>query len=250
MRIVIGYLYGKIMNIYGDRGNILTLVNRCLWRKIEVEVKEIGLNDKLSPKDFNLFFWGGGQDREQNLAAVDLKGDKGKALTQAVEEGAALLSICGGYQLLGKYYRPADSDELPGLGLLDAFTVAGNRRMIGNLVVEVNKNLDLNHRVNTLVGFENHSGKTYLGKSAQPLGRVVVGFGNNGEDRTEGCVYKNAIGCYLHGPVLPKNPHLADFLILKALRHAGLGIDSLEPLKDDLEISTHQSVITRAKQAR
>lgn len=250
MRIVIGYMYGKIMNIYGDRGNILTLVNRCLWRKIGVEVKEIGLNDKLRPRDFNLFFWGGGQDREQNLASVDLQGDKGKALIEAVEEGAALLSICGGYQLLGKYYRPSEGYELSGLGLFDAHTIAGNRRMVGNLVIETNPIFKSLSSLNTLVGFENHSGRTYLSKSAQPLGSVVVGFGNNGEDRTEGCIYKNAIGCYLHGPLLPKNPHLADFLILEALRHAGFTLDSLEPLEDELEISTHQSVINRAKQAR
>lgn len=248
MRIVVGYLYGKIMNIYGDRGNITTLVNRGSWRGIEVEVVNLGLGDKIDPKKIDLYFWGGGQDREQNLAATDLAGDKGKRLKEAVEEGAALLSICGGYQLLGKFYKPHNSDELPGIGLFEAHTVAGNKRMIGNMVIE--HNLDLKSGLKTLVGFENHSGKTYLGKNVQPLGRVVVGFGNNGEDRTEGCVYKNAIGCYLHGPLLPKNPHLADFLILKALKHAGFTVDSLEILNDELEIITHQSVITRAKQVR
>lgn len=248
MKIVIGHLYGKIMNIYGDRGNILTLVNRSQWRGIKVEVVDIGLGDIIDSKKIDVYFWGGGQDREQNLASADLAGDKGKVLKEAVEEGAALLSICGGYQLLGRFYKPLDSDELLGIGLFDAHTVAGHKRMIGNLVIE--HNLDINSGVKTLVGFENHSGKTYLSQDSKPLGRVVIGSGNNGEDRTEGCIYKNAIGCYLHGPVLPKNPHLADFLLLKALSHAGFEIGSLEALKDNLEIVTHQSVITRAKQVR
>src|SRR3989338_11376705 len=136
MKLKIAYLYGKIMNIYGDRGNIQTLVNRCFWRGIDVEVKDIGLGEKISPKEIDLYFWGGGQDREQNLAAADLQGDKGKALKEAVEEGVPFLSICGGYQLLGKYYRPVGSEDRPGMSLFDAHPIAGSKRMIGNVVIE------------------------------------------------------------------------------------------------------------------
>jgi len=235
------------MNIYGDRGNILTLVNRCRWRDIQIEVINIEVGDKLTAGEIDLFFWGGGQDREQILASSDLKGDKAKILRESIEDGAALLAICGGYQLLGKYYKPSQGTELDGVGIFDAHTIGSNKRMIGNLVVETDR---LSGKLETLVGFENHSGKTHLGKTAQSLGNVLIGFGNNSEDRTEGCIYKNAIGCYLHGPALPKNPMLADFLILKGLQHKDRAITKLKPLDDTLELQTHLSILERIKNQR
>ena len=250
MKIKIGYLYGKIMNLYGDRGNIQTLINRASWRGFDYEVVDIGVNDKINYKEFDMYFWGGGQDREQNLASADILGDKAKSLIEGVNNGAALLSICGGYQLLGKHYKPAQSDELPGAALFDVHTIAGNKRMTGNIIIESEQIGVKKFALLTMVGFENHSGKTYLGKGAKPLGKVVVGFGNNGEDRTEGCIYKNAIGCYLHGPVLPKNPQLADFLLLAAIRHQDPEFEALKPLDDQLEQTTHDSVITHIKQSR
>ncbi len=247
MKIRLAFLYGKIMNIYGDTGNIITLTQRAKKRGIDIQVDFVEVGDKINSGDYDLYFWGGGQDKEQYLAAQDLSGDKGKALVEAVEYGAALLSICGGYQLLGKYYKPSEGEEIPGVGLFNAYTVAGNQRMIGNIVVETDFFKDLPGSIRTLVGFENHSGKTYLEKDSVPLGRVSHGFGNNGEDRTEGCVYKNAIGCYLHGPALPKNPHLADFLLLKAAQHADSSVTELKPLDNELELATHQYLLKHIK---
>ncbi|MCL5411341.1 MAG: glutamine amidotransferase [Patescibacteria group bacterium] len=253
MKLTIGHLYPKLMNIYGDRGNIITLANRSRWREISVEVKDISLGEPIDP-EIDLFFFGGGQDKEQILVASDLQEEKGRALIEAVENGAVLLSICGGYQLLGQYYRPHLGEDLPGIGLFDSYTVAGEKRMIGNVVIEISDSLQSDYsrhaeHPKTLVGFENHSGKTYLGKNCQPLGRVVIGFGNNGEDRQEGAVYKNAFGCYLHGPVLPKNPHFADYLIQQALRRKNPDFQ-LSPLNDSLETLAHQAAISRAKSTR
>lgn len=239
MRLRIAHLYADLMNVYGDRGNILTLTRRCQWRGIDVEVQTVTLGDPLRPGDHDLYFFGGGQDREQAVIAGDLQA-KGEALRQAVAEGAALLAVCGGYQLLGHYFRPHDGPELPGVGLFDAYTVAGNRRCIGNIVVVCD---DFGGR--TLVGFENHSGKTYLGRGCRPLGRVRVGFGNNGEDGGEGAVVGGAVGCYLHGSLLPKNPWLADWLIARALARR-YGEVSLTPLDDRLEQAAHTAAVERA----
>ncbi|MFN3337120.1 MAG: type 1 glutamine amidotransferase [Thermomicrobium sp.] len=239
MRLTICWLYARTMNIYGDRGNILALVERCRRRGIETEVVEIGVGEPLEPGRCDLFFWGGGQDREQIAAAEDLQSMKGEVLREEIERGVPLLAICGGYQLLGRFYRPQEGAELPGLGVFDAWTVAGSRRMIGNVVVD-------SPDFGELVGFENHSGRTFLGPAARPLGTVRVGHGNNGKDRTEGCRYRNAIGTYLHGPVLPKNPQLADYLIACALALHGWG-DRLEPLDDALAWAAHEEAVERAR---
>ncbi len=245
------------MNIYGDTGNIITLKKRAQWRGIEAEVKNISISDRISTSDVDIFFFGGGQDQQQELVARDLQKGKGKIIKQEVERGVPLLAICGGYQLLGEYYQPhkgprqrpasqrgergsPSAAKLPGVGLFPAYTVASHDRMIGNIVIHATSYL---LPATSLVGFENHSGKTYLKKGALPFGMVVKGFGNNGEDKTEGCIYKNAIGCYMHGSLLPKNPHLTDWLIQKALETKyGLEV-KLKPLNDELENKAHQKAI-------
>lgn len=239
MDLVIGYLYGDLMNIYGDGGNITALQKRAEWRDIKVEVKKISLKDKLKRGGVDLFFFGGGQDQAQEIVARDLESSgKGKIIKAEVERGIPLLSICGGYQLLGEYYQPQKGPKLSGVGLFPAYTVASNQRMIGNIVARMDC-------TNYLVGFENHSGKTYLKEDGQPLGKVVKGFGNNGEDQTEGCIYKNAIGCYMHGSLLPKNPHLADWLLSKALEVKYGKTVNLKPLDDSLELQAHQKAISK-----
>lgn len=256
MKLIIGYLYPDLMNIYGDTGNIICLTKRCEWRDIEVEIKNISIDDSLKEKDCDIFFFGGGQDQAQSEVAKDVR-DKGQVLRKEVERGAPLLSICGGYQLLGEYYQPFEGARLQGVGIFPAYTKASNERMIGNIVIQLStfsnqssageKKAD-SRKLTTdslLVGFENHSGKTYLKGDAQPLGKVVKGFGNNGEDKTEGCIYKNAIGCYMHGSLLPKNPELADWLIKKALEvKYGKEIE-LKPLDDELETKAHHFAIKR-----
>ncbi len=236
MKIVIGYLYGDLMNIYGDTGNITVLKKRAEWRGIEVKVKNISVGDKLNKGDVDLFFFGGGQDQQQTAVAHDLK-TKAKIIKSEIERGVPLLSICGGYQLLGDYYQPHKGPKLSGIRLFPAYTLASDQRMIGNIVI--------NSMFGDLVGFENHSGKTHLNKSAMPLGMVKKGFGNNGKDKTEGCLYKNAIGCYMHGSLLPKNPKLADWLIKKALEvKYGKEIE-LENLDDTLENLAHTSAVKK-----
>ncbi len=251
MQIRLAHLYPDLMNIYGDRGNVLALVNRARQRGIDIVVSEVSIGQALDPAAHDLYFFGGGQDREQIPVAADLVASKAEALREAIEGGAALLSVCGGFQLLARYYQPFDADRLPGIGLFDAWTVASHQRMIGNVVIELAAASPLaqDGRPRTVVGFENHSGKTYLGPGGQPLGRVVVGYGNNGEDRTEGAVYRQAIGCYLHGSLLPKNPHLADFLLAQALAHR-YGAVELPPLDDTLEWRAHQAAVQRARQTR
>lgn len=238
MKLTICWLYGSTMNIYGDRGNVLALAQRCRWRGIEAEVVTLGVGEPLEAGRYDLFFWGGGQDREQVAVAADISGPKGEVLRAEVEAGVPLLAVCGGYQLLGRFYRPHDGPELPGIGLFDAWTIAGNERFIGNIVVDSDE-------FGEVVGFENHSGRTYLGPGARPLGRVRVGRGNNGEDGTEGCRYRNAIGCYLHGALLPKNPAIADFLIAAALRRR-YGEVTLSPLDDTIEAAARAVAVQRA----
>ncbi|AIS51225.1 CobB/CobQ glutamine amidotransferase [Thermoanaerobacter kivui] len=239
MKLVIGHMYPDILNLYGDRGNILALKRRCEWRNIEVEIKPITVDTNTNFADVDILFLGGGSDREQKMVSDDLTIKKGKNLKTAIEDGLTVLGICGGYQLLGNYYQTAKGDKLKGVGVLDVWTVAGTKRMIGNVVIEVN----INEKAFKMVGFENHSGKTYIGK-AKPLGKIIIGSGNNGEDKTEGCVYKNVYGTYLHGPVLPKNPEFADYLILSALKRK-YGKIELVPLDDSLEKTAKQSIIKR-----
>lgn len=249
MKLHLAYLYSDLMNIYGDRGNVITLSERCRWRGIELEISELTIGQKLDPSEYDLYFFGGGQDREQIAVADDLRTTKGEALKKAVVEGAALLSICGGYQLLCRYYQPFDSERLEGIGLFDAWTGASKLRMIGNLAITVSADVarDLGDSPRTVVGFENHSGKTYLGQGAKPFGKVDVGFGNNSHDGTEGACYRHAIGCYLHGSLLPKNPHIADLLIRWSLERRYDKVD-LEPLDDTLEWQAHASALKRARE--
>jgi CobQ-like glutamine amidotransferase family enzyme len=239
------HLYPDLMSVYGDRGNVLALTRRAEWRGIRVALLELSLGDELDPADADLIFFGGGQDREQAVVSADFVQQKGAAVVQAVERGAALLSVCGGYQLLGTSYTTVDGRELPGAGLFQVRSVPGPRRHIGNVLVDT----DMDGQRRTLVGFENHSGRTYLKPGMQPLGRTVVGAGNNGEDGTEGSVYRGAIGCYMHGSLLPKNPWLADRLLRDALGHRRGESVTLEPLDDRLEDDAHRAVAERIRGA-
>ncbi len=242
MELRICHLYPDLLNLYGDRGNVMTLIRRAQWRGIRALVLEARLGDPVDPRAGDLFFIGGGEDRQQRLAAPDLREVKGTALREAAQDGAAILAVCGGYQLLGRYYRPAEGPDLEGLGLLDLHTVhpgPGARRLIGNIVVRESGTGRI------LVGFENHGGRTYLGPGARPIGTAVVGFGNNGQDRGEGAVWRSVYGTYLHGPLLPKNPWLADELIASALRRR-YGQVELAPLPD---VEEHAAAVAAAARA-
>ena len=238
----VGHLYPDQLNMYGDRGNIITLRQRCVWRGIALRHTPIDLGEELRPDEFDLLFIGGGQDKEQDEVARDLREVKGAALRAAVDSDMPVLGVCGGYQLLAKFYRPAEGPELEGIGILDAWTIHKGKavaRCIGNVALQWGEQ--------TLVGFENHGGRTYLGAGAQPLGRVLAGHGNNSEDGREGCVYRNTYGTYLHGSLLPKNPHFADHLISLALRRRyGQGAESyMRPLDDSREWQAHDAMLRR-----
>jgi len=238
LKISIAHLYPKLLNLYGDFGNIITLKKRCEWRGIEVEFEEINSGDKI--KSHDLYFIGGGQDKQQEEVKDELFSQKAELLAQR-DDGVVFLGICGGYQLFGHYYKPHAKDKLEGISLMDAYTVAGDKRFIGNVTVKTDFLTP-----NTLVGFENHSGLTYLEGETKPLGVTVVGNGNNGKDGFEGGRYKNVFGTYLHGSLLPKNPHFADFLISLALeKRYGEKIE-LSKLDDSFEIEAHKSVIRKA----
>jgi hypothetical protein len=242
MRLLCGHLYPDYLNIYADRGNIAVLRRRAGWRGIQLDVAEVGLGVPV-PDDVDLLYVGGGQDREQALVAADLAA-RGRELAEAVARGVAALAVCGGYQLLGRFYRDRSGAELPGAAVLPLWTEAGERRMIGDILLEC----DLpGAGPRTLAGFENHGGRTYLEPGAEPLGRVVAGFGNNGEDGLEGCVLGRAIGTYLHGPLLPRNPWLADWLIAQALARRLGEAPELEPLPDRLERRAHEVACGRAR---
>jgi CobQ-like glutamine amidotransferase family enzyme len=239
LRIVVGHLYPEYLNIYADRGNIAVLRERARARGHELDVRAIGLRDAVPDGEVDLFYIGGGQDREQALVSHDLVG-KAPALREAVEAGAAFLAVCGGYQLLGRFYRDVAGEEQPGIGLLPLQTIAEKRRMIGDVLLECS------WAGQTLAGFENHAGRTILDEGAEPLGRVVAGFGNDGHSGYEGCRYRRAYGTYLHGPLLPRNPWFADHLLSEALAHAG-GATELEPLPDELEHEAHAVSAERAR---
>ena len=242
--IRVGHLYPEHLNIYADRGNIAVLEQRAGWRGHDVEVRAVGVRQPLEPGEHDLLYIGGGQDREQALVAPDVAA-KGDAIRVAVDGGAAVLAVCGGYQLLGRFYRGLDGDELSGAGLFPLETVAGDRRMIGDVLLECELEPG-EHR--TLAGFENHAGRTRLDAGAEPLGRVVAGFGNDGESGFEGCRVGCAIGTYLHGPLLPRNPWLADWLLAQAIAHrAGEAPLDLEPLPDELEREAHRVSAERAR---
>lgn len=230
-------LYPEQMNIYADRGNIVFLRRRCEWRGIGFSYAAAGLGEGFDPVGHDLLYLGGGQDRDQRAVAADMVETKRKAMAAAVEDGAAVLAVCGGYQLLGHSYQLGE-DRLPGLGLVDLETVRKpGPRLIGNVAIEV----DLGTGPQTVAGFENHGGRTHLGTGVEPLGRVIEGFGNNGEDGTEGVRLNNLIGTYLHGPLLPKNAQLADHLIALALERRYGTRPDLEPLDDTLELAAHRS---------
>lgn len=216
MKLRVGHLYPDYLNIYADRGNIAVLSRRSSLRGHELEIDAIGTTDVVEPGGYDLFYVGGGQDREQALIAPDLAA-KGEAIKAAVSAGAALLAVCGGYQLLGRGYRGRDGSTMPGVGLFPHETVAGTTRMIGDVLLECELEPG---EARTIAGFENHAGRTLLDAGAEPLGRVVYGFGNDGESGFEGCRVGRALGTYLHGPLLPRNPWLADWLLAQAVAHA------------------------------
>jgi CobQ-like glutamine amidotransferase family enzyme len=250
-RLRLAHLYPEQMNIYGDRGNILTLTQRCAWRGIAVDLLPVGVGADVDWGTVDIAFFGGGQDSGQAQIAADFLERQGPALRAAVEDNLVLLSICGGYQLLGHTYVTHTGEQLPGVGVFDARTIGGQVRLIGNIVVEVGDGgWGIGDRAIPpspahLVGFENHSGRTYLGPGARPIGRVLVGHGNNGEDGSEGAIYRNAFGCYMHGSLLPKNPFFADHLIGLALRRRyGPGAE-LVPLDDRLELSAQRTMVER-----
>jgi lipid II isoglutaminyl synthase (glutamine-hydrolysing) len=230
-------LYPEQMNIYADRGNIVFLRRRCEWRGIGFSHAGAGIGDAVDPAAHDLLYIGGGQDRDQLMVAADLVATKREALAAAVDDGAALLAVCGGYQLLGHSYQLAE-EKLPGLGLADLETIREpGERLIGNVAIEV----DLGEGPRLLAGFENHGGRTYLGVDATPLGRVVRGHGNNGHDGFEGVRRANLVGTYLHGPLLPKNAWLADHLIALALERRYGSRPDLQPLDDAMESAAHAS---------
>lgn len=228
----IGYLYPKLLNIYGDNGNVTTLKSRAEWRNITVIINEINSGDSLN-SEHDIYFIGGGQDTQQIEVSKELLKHK-SFLTDERDRGAVFLGICGGYQLMGHYYQPHNADKLIGISLLDAYTVAGNKRFIGNVTAQTEL-----VNPNTLVGFENHSGLTYLNGETKPIAKVVIGNGNNGKDKTEGARYKNVFGTYMHGSFLPKNPHFADYLLKLALN------EHLETLDDTIETNCHKSLINK-----
>jgi CobQ-like glutamine amidotransferase family enzyme len=245
VRIRVGHLYPEYLNIYADRGNIAVFERRSALRGHELEVSAISVGDELVPGEHDLLYIGGGQDREQALIAPDLAA-KGDTIKEAVENGTAMLAVCGGYQLLGRGYRDRHGGVMPGVGLFPHDTIAGERRMIGDVLLECE--LEPGER-RTVAGFENHAGRTRLDPGAQPLGRVVAGFGNDGDSGLEGCRVGPALGTYLHGPLLPRNPWLADWILSRALAHAtGGDPPELEPLPDLLEAEAHAVSARRARE--
>lgn len=237
LKLKIAHLYPDLLNIYGDMGNVLTIKKRCLWRDIEVDVVKITSGMIINADDYDLFFAGGGQDNQQIIAANELM-KNGIEIMRAAQANKPMLVICGSYQLFGKYYLTADGQKLRGISVLDIHTEAGNSRFIGN-VTAICDFLP----VRTVVGFENHCGLTYLGDDAEALFKIKVGRGNNGVDKTEGARYRNVFGTYLHGPILPKNPHFCDYIIEQALNVKYNCQIPLLPLNDEIEYYAHESRI-------
>jgi len=246
MKLRLLSLYPDQMNIYADRGNIIFFQQRCNWRGIEFEVTRCGMGESFDPGDFDLIYMGGGQDRDQKVVASDLVASKRESLRSAKDDGAVILAVCGGYQLLGSSYQ-LEEEVIEGLGLVDLKTVREpGPRLIGAVAIEV----ELDGSTRTVAGFENHGGRTYLGTAASPLGKVIAGHGNNGSDDFEGVHEDNLFGTYLHGPLLPKNAWLADHLIGLALEHHhGAGVD-LEPLDDTFESAAHETARAAALSGR
>ena len=232
MELKICHLYPDVLNLYGDRGNIICMEKRLQWRGIEVATTGVAIGQKLQASDYDLFFIGGGQDFDQESLLADLRGEKTAEMKAAIEDGKTFLAVCGGYQMLGTYYQRVDGKRCEFIGALDMYTESTKNRMIGDYAFTCEE-LGV-----TVVGFENHSGKTRLGSSVKPMGRVLHGHGNNGEDGTEGVRYQNVFGTYSHGCLLPKNPVLCDYILKTALERK-YGACELAPLHDDLEQSAH-----------
>jgi len=241
MELKLCHLYPDVLNLYGDRGNILCMERRLSWRGISVETVGVSVGEALRAKNFDLLFVGGGQDFEQEVLLQDLKGAKTAEICAAVEDGMPVLAICGGYQMLGQYYRTFDGVQCDFVAALDLYTIGSKNRMIGDYMFSWDEMPG-----EMIVGFENHSGKTYLSRNVQPLGSVVAGFGNNGEDGTEGARYKNVYGTYAHGCLLPKNPALCDKILLTALQRKYPGAE-LPPLDSELELAAHEYMVQRLK---
>ncbi|HGG0418350.1 glutamine amidotransferase [Clostridium botulinum] len=242
MELNICHLYPDLLNVYGDIGNILVLKYRAEQRGIKINVSNVSIKDSFPIDKYDIALFGGGQDYEQAIVSKDMVETKKDDLTEYIEKGKVLLAICGGYQLLGKYYTTPEGEKLDGLNILDIYTEGGNTRFIGNTVI---KNEDFNE---TYVGFENHSGRTYIG-NLKPLGKVIAGYGNNGEDKQEGCIYKNTFGTYFHGSLLSKNPELADRLLSTALKNKYGEDINLEPLDDNLEFKAKEFIVNRESKA-
>ena len=239
LKLKLVHLYPLFLNIYGDIGNVKVLKNRCEWRGIDLEIEQVNIDDKLE-SGTDIYFIGGGQDRQQVEVSLEMQKNK-SFFVDEYNNDSVFLGLCGGYQLMGQYYQPHDAKRLDGIGILDAYTVAGSTRFIGNVSAKMDYLTP-----NTLVGFENHSGLTYLNGETKPIAEVVVGNGNNGQDRTEGARSKNAFGTYLHGSFLPKNPHFADYLIKLALKKRYNDDIELELLDDTIELKAHESVLNKA----
>lgn len=235
MMIRIAHLYPDMLNLYGDRGNIIALTERMKARNIEVVTDQITMGKSFNADDYDILFVGGGQDFEQDVLLDDLKKGKDLEIKRAIESSKVFLAICGGYQMLGKYYKTYDGKKLEYMGALDFYTEGKEDRMIGNYAFKTKEGIEV-------VGFENHSGRTYLGKGVEPLGKMIKGYGNNGEDGTEGVRYKNTFGTYSHGPILPKNSQFADLLISKAVENK-YGHSDLTQLDDTLELKAQQQVM-------
>ena len=244
MELKICHMYPDVLNLYGDRGNIRCLTRRLQWRGIGAEVTRLPIGESAPLGRFDLVFIGGGQDFEQQVLLEDLHRGKDREIRAAIEDGVPFLTICGGYQMLGSYYETHDGQRCDFIGALDLYTVGGKKRMIGNYSFRCGEESG----GSTVIGFENHSGQTWLGSGVQPLGQVLVGCGNNGQDGGEGARYKNVFGTYSHGPLLPKNPAFADLLLARALeRKTGSG--ALEPLDDTLELMAHDEMCARLERS-
>lgn len=244
MELKICHLYPDILNLYGDRGNVICMEHRLRWRGIEVVTTGVSIGEPLHAADYDLFFIGGGQDFEQEVLLGDLGGGKADEIKAAVVDGKTFLAICGGYQMLGAYYKTWDGVQCDFIGALDLYTIGSKERMIGNYMFTCE---ELNGQ--TVVGFENHSGKTYLGSGVRPMGKVLTGHGNNGEDGGEGARYNNVFATYSHGCLLPKNPVLCDHILTTALAQK-YGTVHLEPLDDTLEQNAHLYMKNRLQAAK
>lgn len=272
--LTIGWLYPELMSTYGDRGNIITFKKRLEWRNIQANIKhlDIGFNPK-ELESCDLLFMGGAQDTQQQIVAKDLM-EKSKIISDIIHNETPGLYVCGAYQFLGKYYKEANGTEIKGLGILDLYTNnpgESENRLIGNIIIEPSDLISHSYntqkvltesertnplvkqdpndtKTNTIVGFENHGGRTYLGNSIKPFAKVIKGFGNNGEDQTEGAVYKNSFGTYLHGPILPKNPHFTDYLLKLALEKKYKKRIELNVLDDTMEWNAHISMVKKIEE--